>query len=147
MVENGEFAGWLNVPREPFNDHAGPFFHRFEDDGSVLCGFRTAQHNANGLGIIHGGSLLTFADYCLFIVSHHHCMPDEVVTVSMNSEFMGKAFAGDRLEARGEVVRGGRSLIFVRGQVTGPKGLVLGFSGISKVVPQAMLQHGFSGSR
>jgi uncharacterized protein (TIGR00369 family) len=143
-VDAGEFAGWLHVPGEAFNDHAGPFYHRHEADGSVLCGFRTAQHNSNGLGIIHGGCLLTFADYCLFVTSRAHCKPDEVVTISMNSELMGKAFAGERLEARGEVVRAGRSLIFVRGQVLGPKGVVLGFSGISKIVPRALLERGFS---
>lgn len=133
-VEDGEFAGWLHVPGELFNDHTGPFYHRLEADGSVLCRFRAGPHTANGLGIVHGGCLLTFADYCLFVTSRTHSQPDEVVTISMNSELTGKAFAGDLLEARGEVVRGGRSLVFIRGQVLGPKGVCLSFSGISKIV-------------
>lgn len=143
-VEHGEFAGWLHVAGEPFNDHAGPFYHRVEADGAIVCGFRSGPRNGNGFGILHGGCLMTFADYCLFITSKAYCEPHEVVTISMNHELTGMAFAGEMLEARAEIVRGGRSLIFARGQLLGPKGVVLGFSGISKVVSQARAERGFA---
>ncbi|BCH29898.1 hypothetical protein MesoLjLc_18280 [Mesorhizobium sp. L-8-10] len=87
------------------------------------------------MGIVHGGWLLTFADYCLFVTARTASDPDEIVTISMNSEFVGMTFPSQRVEAKAEIVRAGRSLIFVRGLVSGLKGPILNFSGVAKVVP------------
>lgn len=66
---SGDFAGWEWLPEEPFDALVGPFYHRFLPDGSVECAFETTQKNANGLQVIHGGALMTFADYCVFVTA------------------------------------------------------------------------------
>jgi uncharacterized protein (TIGR00369 family) len=132
LIDQGEFAGWETLPREPFDNHVGPFFHRREPDGTAVCRFRAEIKNTNALGLVHGGCLLTFADYCLFIAALTETGGREVITVSMGSEFVGGARAGDLVEARGEVIRAGKSLIFARGVLSVDARPVLMVSGTMK---------------
>jgi uncharacterized protein (TIGR00369 family) len=139
LITEGEWAGWRSWQgMDAFEDHAGPFYFREEDDGGVRCAFRAHRHHMNGGGAMHGGAMLTFADFCLFALSHpvrrargdieHH------VTVSLNGEFIGPAYAGDLVEGTGEVVRAGGSLTFMRGLIeTGGKPMMT-FSGVVKRV-------------
>lgn len=131
-VSEGEWAGWLKwMPGDAFEDHVGPFYCR--DDGAAkLCAFRPQAHNCNGGGLIHGGTLMTFADYALFMIASQTGEMVHGVTVTMNSEFVGPARPGEMLTARGEVVRAGRSLMFLRGIIANDDGPVLAFSGTIK---------------
>ena len=131
-VTEGEWTGWLKwMPGDPFEDHVGPFYARRESEG-MLCAFRPQSHNCNGGGTIHGGTLMTFADYALFMIAGQSGEMMHGVTVTMNSEFVGPARPGEMLTARGEVVRAGKSLVFVRGMISGEAGAVLAFSGTIK---------------
>jgi acyl-coenzyme A thioesterase PaaI-like protein len=62
----GEFAGWRTWSRDSFESNNGPFWHKMDEDGRVRCAFRVEQKHLNGLCHVHGGSFMTFADYCLF---------------------------------------------------------------------------------
>ena len=92
----------------------------------------------NGGGAMHGGCMMTFADFCLFAISHpiREASGDDapIMTVSLNGDFVGPAFEGDLIEGKGEVVRAGGSLMFVRGMIeTGGKPM-MSFSGVIKKV-------------
>lgn len=131
-VTEGQWAGWHHwMPGDPFEDHVGPFYIRRDDDG-ILCAFDPGLHCRNGYGMIHGGALMTFADFALFMIPCHEGEPVHGVTVTMNCEFVASAPAGVRLLARGETVRAGRSLVFVRGSITSEGRTVLTFSGTIK---------------
>ena len=54
------------------------------------------------------------------------------VTVSFTCDFLSGAKKGSLVEARGEVVSAGRSLVFVRGIATADRVPVLNFSGTLK---------------
>ena len=61
--------------------------------------------------------MMTMIDLTMVIAAKS--APDEqLVTVSLNSEFISAGRKGDLIEARGNLVRRTRSLAFVRGQVT-----------------------------
>ncbi|MEL0209788.1 MAG: PaaI family thioesterase, partial [Novosphingobium sp.] len=102
--------------KDPFEDGTGPFYVK-RDERGIVTGFKPEAKNLNGHCIVHGGSLMTFADFSLFMVAASN--GDEVtgVTVTMNCEFVSAAEAGDMLTARGECVRAGGSLVFARGTV------------------------------
>lgn len=51
------------------------------------------------------------------------------MTVAFNSEFISGARTGAYIEARGEVLRAGRTLVFARGIITGDGKPCLNFSG------------------
>ena len=131
-VTEGEWAGWQVWRGDAFEDHAGPFYFREEADGSVRCAFRAAPHHLNGSGNMHGGCMMTFADYALFIFAMDAPEGAGAVTASFNGEFVDAAREGEIVEARGEVVRGGASLIFVRGLMTSGGRPIFNFSAILK---------------
>ena len=54
----------LYDPSDPFEDYVGPIWYRRQDDG-VHCLMPTEERHTNGGGALHGGVLLTFADYAL----------------------------------------------------------------------------------
>jgi len=135
VVTEGEWAGWSSwAGLDPFEDLAGPYYFKTAADGAVTCAMRCEHRHLNGGAFMHGGAIMTFADYCLFIIAHEALGTSPAVTVSLNGEFIGKAVEGERLETRGEVVKAGRSLLFVRGLIEGESGPVLSFSGVIKRV-------------
>ena len=70
LLTEGEWAGWYFWgDGDPFEHQSGPFFFREESDGTTRCAFRAEQKHMNGGGFMHGGCMMTFADYCLFIIA------------------------------------------------------------------------------
>jgi acyl-coenzyme A thioesterase PaaI-like protein len=84
----------------------------------------------NGGGFMHGGCLLTFADFALFAIATDALAGDHAVTLNLAGDFLGSVQSGALIEARGEVTRGGGKTIFVRGLVTGDGAPALSFTGI-----------------
>jgi len=74
---------------------------------------------------------MAFADFALFAIASDH-LDYYGVTVAFNCEFIDGPIIGEFIEARGEVIRAGRSLIFVRGMVTSEGRPCLNFSGTIK---------------
>jgi uncharacterized protein (TIGR00369 family) len=135
----GEWDGWeLIVGGDPFEDLSGPFYMRDEADGTRRSAFRVESKHLNGSGNIHGGCLMTFADFALFAIAHQALRDVDSVTVTLNGEFVGPAQLGDRVEAAGQVVRAGRSMVFIRGLITCGDEPLLNFSGVvKKLKPRA----------
>jgi uncharacterized protein (TIGR00369 family) len=128
-VTDGEFAGWTEWLGEPFDEKAGPFYHRTENGGRLVAAFRANRSHTNGLGLVHGGCLFSLADYSLFTAAVQQAGGDEVVTVSMNGEFIGSARGGDLVVAHPEIVKAGRTMVFARGLLKANDKPVLSFSG------------------
>jgi hypothetical protein len=78
---SGEFAGWWTWTRDHYEVYNGPFWHR-EENGKVRCVFRVEQKHINGGGALHGGCLMTFADYCLFAIANTVLHEGRGVTLS-----------------------------------------------------------------
>jgi uncharacterized protein (TIGR00369 family) len=128
----GEFAGWTTWSRDTFESHNGPFW-QVEENGKVRCAFRVEKKHLNGLGYVHGGCFMTFADHCLFAFARRE-LHGPGVTVAFNAEFLDAAQQGELIEATGEVTRAGGSLIFLRGLMTSAGRPLLSFSGTIKRV-------------
>lgn len=130
---SGEWAGWSSwAGDEPFEDYAGPYYTRRDEAGGIVTGFRLEAKNMNGGGVAHGGALVTFADYSLFMIAAEEMGGGPGVTVSLNSEFLAGPKLGALLTCRGEVSKAGRSLVFVRGMIDDAGAPVLAFSGVIK---------------
>jgi acyl-coenzyme A thioesterase PaaI-like protein len=132
-VTEGEWAGWQCYPGgDPFEDLAGPFYYRIGEDGRPMCAFRAEAKHMNGGGFMHGGCVMTFADFCLFVIARDVIDGSRTVTATFNGEFVGTARPGELVECTGEVVKAGRSMVFVRGLITAPGGPVMSFSSVLK---------------
>ena len=86
----------------------------------------------NGGLFLHGGCVMTFADFSLFVIARDVLQNSHSVTATFNGEFVGTAHIGDLVECRGEVVKAGRSMIFVRGLITCGDETVMSFSSVLK---------------
>ncbi len=135
-VTEGDWAGWMQWGDDPFELLAGPFFCRRSEDGRMVSAFRAEAKHMNGGGFMHGGALMTFADYALFCIGADALKDIWSVTASLSGEFLDAASEGDFIEAAGEVTRAGGSLVFIRGTVSTGGRPLLTFSGIVKKVRQ-----------
>ena len=128
----GEFTGWQSWPEETFeHKSAGPFYFK-KIDGEYVSRFRSATKHMNAGGVMHGGCLMTFADFALFAIAHDVMDGSYGVTVAFNCEFIRGPVVGDLMEAKGEVIRAGGSIVFVRGLITCEGKVCLNFSGTIK---------------
>ena len=71
---------------DPAEDYIGPFYFKETESGYDFV-FQANQNHCNMTGIVHGGVLMTFADYCLCMVATD-AYAEDCVTVSFNSEFI-----------------------------------------------------------
>lgn len=137
LVTEGQWAGWRTWSGDPFETQSGPYYFREEDDG-IRCAFRAERQHMNGGGFMHGGCVLTFADFCLFALADAHLRDSHAVTLSLNGEFIGTAHQGDLIEGRGEVVKAGKSVVFVRGTISTGGNPMMAFSGVIKKVARRL---------
>ena len=130
----GEFKGWKTWTNEAFENFvAGPFYFT-EDERGVRCAFRVEAKHLNAGGVVHGGCMMTFADFSLFAIASKDMEGLHGVTVSFASEFMRGPVVGDLVEARGEVLRAGGSLVFIRGILSVDGKPCLNYSGTVKKI-------------
>ena len=135
LIEDGEWAGWRAWHGlDPFEDQSGPFYFKDDDQGRVTAAFRAEKKHMNGGGFMHGGCMMTFADYSLFAIAGKELADSRAVTVSLNGEFIGPAKPGDLVTSTGEVIRAGGSLLFIRGLISTGSGPMLNFSGVGKKI-------------
>jgi len=116
---------------DPFEDHVGPLGYKVVD-GTITFAFLADARHRNTAGTVHGGMLMTFADFALCLTATWDQPGEKCVTVSCNSEFVAPGRPGDLIEASGEVVRRTKSLTFVRGQVYADDRILLNYSAIVK---------------
>ena len=131
-ITEGEWAGWSTWTSHPFQQSAGPFFQRLDEDGNALTAFRPRPEHCNAFGLVHGGCLMTFADAALFNIAGSALHGWHAVTVHFSSDFLGGVKVGAFVEARGTIARAARTLVFLQGIVTGDGEPALSFTGIVK---------------
>ena len=133
-IDSGQWAGWKTWPRDTWETNSGPFYCRKGEDGRIIARFVAEPRHMNGGGFMHGGCLLTFADFACFAFADDVAGDFSSVTVNLSGDFRSSAKIGDMMEATGEVTRAGNRLIYVRGLVTANGKPCLSFTSvISKV--------------
>ncbi|MDP7393267.1 MAG: PaaI family thioesterase [Alphaproteobacteria bacterium] len=103
-------------PIDPFENHVGPFFWKELEDGIQHFVLKAEARHCNRHVIVHGGLMMTMIDLAM-VVAAKETWDEQLVTVSLNSEFVDAGRAGDLIEANGELVRRTGSMAFVRGRI------------------------------
>jgi uncharacterized protein (TIGR00369 family) len=145
VVRDGEFRGWSTwlLGEDPLETSVGPFYFRDEADGATRCAVLPQKRHCNAAGVIHGGFLMTFADFALFAIARRK-LHGHAVTVSLHSDFLAAAFPDSRIEASGQIVRTTRTLVFVRGLMEQGGKTIFMFSGIIKKLPRPHAEYAAS---
>lgn len=133
-VTEGAWAGWGHYDTDPYENLTGPFYSRRDENGRMVCAFRAERKHMNGSGAMHGGCMATFADFALFMIADEALTGVGSVTASLNCEFVDGAEEGELIEATGDVVRAGGSMVFVRGLITASGRPITNFSAIVKKI-------------
>lgn len=137
VLTEGPFKGWrtwAGPDGDPFETYIGPLCYKVEEDGRVRCAFEPQQHHLNGGGFLHGGALMSFADFSLFAIAANAIKGASSVTLTMNSEFIGAGKLGAWVEAEGEVLKETRALVFVRGVLKQEGKVIFAYSGTLKKI-------------
>ncbi|SJZ68679.1 uncharacterized domain 1-containing protein [Enhydrobacter aerosaccus] len=128
------------VPSDPFEDHTGPFYFLIDGDtrrkDSIRCLLPTTPRQANYAGGVHGGAILTFADYALCVIAGRAADGGTngsfALTVSIAVEFVSAGRIGPPLEASGEPLQVTGRLAFARGRITQEGRIVALWSGVCR---------------
>ncbi len=128
-ITEGEFAGWKTWPSDQFETATGPFYFRQDADGAAVTRFRVEPRHLNASGAVHGGCMMTFADFSCFAIADAD-INGRAVTVNLSGDFLNAAFEGDVLEARGEVTKAGGRVVYVRGLISAGEKPVLSFTSV-----------------
>jgi uncharacterized protein (TIGR00369 family) len=132
-------------PPDPFEEHVGPFYFRVSGDarqaGSVHCVLPTLERHGNYAGGLHGGAILTFADYALCLVAGRAAdggtNTSFAMTVSIAVEFLDAGKVGLPIEARGEPLQVTGRLAFARGTITQGDRTIALWSGVVRHVARS----------
>ena len=104
----------------------------YADEAEARLGLVSTDVLANIGGVVHGGALATFADVALFVIAGEGRVRRDCVTLTLNTSFVAPAPLDRFLIASGRIVREGRSIVFVDGQVADGDVVCLTFSGTLK---------------
>jgi uncharacterized protein (TIGR00369 family) len=109
-------AGWKIMPASDYPALIGPFLARREEGGGGWrYAFVAERRHLNKGGVVHGGMLVSFADDALGATIWEAVGRRSVTTVQLNTQFIAPVRAGDLVEARAEVLRATRTVVFIRG--------------------------------
>lgn len=106
-------TGYEPLFREsPFVNLIGPF-HQKKTDTTLDIGLRIVEKHCNIRKDLHGGVLSAFADFAMgYNIAFSEEPRISAVTANLNVDYLGRAAVGDWLEARVELVKKGKRIIF-----------------------------------
>ncbi len=116
---------------DPAEDLCGPFYLNREPD-QITAGLLVEHKHCNGMQTVHGGILMTFADFALCAQARYLTRDRHIITVSLSAEFVDTAPHGSWLTSKGQVVKRTNSLVFVQGVIQDEDRPVVMYNGIGK---------------
>lgn len=107
-------------------------------DGGARCILEVSEAHLNRHNALHGGIIAILLDNSMGVTASLTVSPDgrnPFLTISMTTQFIGPAYAGQRITAAGRVTGGGQSTLFVAAELVGDDGqLVATATGVFKKV-------------
>ena len=110
-------AGWEPYHDEGFIGLVGPFWSRPWGEDSYRYAFMAEPKHHNRRGVVQGGMLMTFADRSMGMTCWYANGRVPQATVQLDVHFIDAVQIGEFVEAKCEVVRRTRSLIFMQGEL------------------------------
>ena len=127
-MPDANFPGYVQYePADPFEDHAGPFWYR-KAENTAQCRMLPDRQHLNSGGMVHGGLLMSFADYALATAAGA-TESKFALTAAITCQFLNAGRPGVPIEAEAEEIRAGKTLSFVRGLVSQEGKTLLACSG------------------
>jgi acyl-coenzyme A thioesterase PaaI-like protein len=132
VAYNPTKEGWEEDHTGAFLTLVGPIWRKSEGK-SISYGFVGQPKHGNHRGIIHGGMIMSFADYAIGMTAAREG-GNSSVTIQLDIQFVSAAEIGEFITSRQELVRKTTALFFMRGEVVAGTRVVATASGIWKAV-------------
>ena len=127
--------GWKPLNVEGYFSSVGPLWSRRAGD-SWEYGMAVEKQHHNGIGVAHGGMLVTFMDQAISLIAWNATDRVPCATIQLETHFIASAKAGNFVVARVEVTRQTSTLIFLRGTLSVGDQLIMTAQGLMKVIRQ-----------
>ena len=115
-----------------FASHIGPYFVKNKFPNTIF-GTYIKNYHSNLNEVAHGGFLMSYADSVGGFFAYN-TVKKSIVTISLNSSFIRHVPLGCWLEAKGNVKKYGRRLVFVNIDMYIKKKLVFSSSGVRQII-------------
>lgn len=125
--------GWEMAQAPGFGELTGPIWRR-EEGGRLRFGFVVATKHINRAGNLHGGMMMTFADMAMAMTGRQATGGKRHATMELNIQFIEAAHLGEFVEARCELVRQTRSVLFLHTKMYVGERIVVSANGIWKII-------------
>lgn len=125
--------GWTPVTGGSFMRMVGPLWRK-GFGREVRFGLLPEAKHGNHRNIVHGGMLMTLADYGLGSYMAEIVGNQNQVTIQLDVQFNSPAILGEFLEVKTEMTRQTSQLFFLRGLIMSGERVVVSASGIWKSV-------------
>jgi len=109
-------AGWERYRDEGFIGLVGPFWTRRSGDIHLYAFLAEPKHH-NRRGVVQGGMLMTFADRSMGMTCWYANGQRPQATVQLDVHFVDAVQIGEFVEAKCEVVRRTRALVFMNAEL------------------------------
>ena len=96
--------GWKTLKSKGFFAEVGPLWSRRLNEGWEY-GLLVEPRHENGVGVVHGGMLVTLLDQAISLVAWAANEQQPCTTIHLDTHFVAPSVAGDFIVARGEVAR------------------------------------------
>lgn len=114
-------------------DHIGQLLRPTNSPTRDTFGLPTDARHKNHLGIIHGGVLTSLLDQVIALVTWQAVDRQPVVTVQMDTRFIGAAKVGDFLKIRANLRHKTRALAFVDAEILCEDRLIASATAVMKL--------------
>lgn len=125
--------GWKTLKSRGFFAEVGPLWSKRVDE-QWEYGLLVEPRHENGVGVVHGGMLVTLLDQAISMIAWAANAQQPCTTIHLDTHFVTPSVAGDFIVARAEVVRKTSSLIFLRGALSVDDSQVMYGQGIMKIL-------------
>ena len=121
----------------PFLDTNGPFYQRRSGD-ELIVGIRVLDKHVNGRGYAHAGILMTLADISIgYQAAFSEKPPLNLVTISLNNDFMSSAKLGDWLTSHIQISKKGENILYASATIMNGEEKVVRCTAIYRVLRTA----------
>lgn len=117
MQDELEASGWRRWPSNGLFKMIGPIWCKPSVNGGSHFGMVTDERHTNGMGLVHGGVVCSFADNALSIAAYRAVKPDICVTLQLNVHFLLAIKPGSFLRTEASIESRGQSIYFLSGEL------------------------------
>jgi uncharacterized protein (TIGR00369 family) len=131
QTENKRLSFLRQFIGKPMDQHFSPVAKWLDgvllliEEGAMEVEYRVREDMCNPMGTLHGGIAATILDDIVGTMVYALGREFGFTSVNLNCDFLNPAVAGDVLVAKSEVIRAGKNIIHVEGQLVNTHGRIV----------------------